>query len=216
MARVAQLRRELLGGDRQVEADADHRPAVLGAGLDQDPGQLAALDLDVVRPLDAALDPGRQLLGGLADGQRHGQRQQRVALVERPQERRVEQRLAGRRGPGAALAAAPRGLLGGGDDGPVRRTGRGQLAGAGVGRVGAARSGGAGVRRSSSARRRRAGRRAGRRRRGARLRRRRSRPAARAVSLVTGPIETTRAAPGKRSPSASVRFVTVEEEVKVT
>ena len=43
-----------------------------------------------------------------------------------------------------------------------------------------------------------------------------SRPAARAVSLVTGPIETTRAPVGKRSPSASVRLVTVEEEVKVT
>ena len=42
------------------------------------------------------------------------------------------------------------------------------------------------------------------------------RPAARAASLVTGPIETTRAARGKRSPSASVRLVTVEEEVKVT
>jgi hypothetical protein len=42
------------------------------------------------------------------------------------------------------------------------------------------------------------------------------RPAARAVSLVTGPIETTRASLGKRSPSASTRLVTVEEEVKVT
>ena len=42
------------------------------------------------------------------------------------------------------------------------------------------------------------------------------RPAAWAVSLVTGPIETMRALAGKRSPRASVRLVTVEEEVKVT
>ena len=166
--------------------------------------------------------PGPQLLGRLADGQRHRQRQQQVALVERAQEGRVEQRLAGRRGPGPPLAPASRGLLGGGDDGPVRRPGRGQLAGAGVGRVGARE---VPVRRpeaigasalvaigaqkrpaAAHARRRRAGRRAGRRRRGARLRRRpRGRPRA-AASLVTGPIETMRAPAGKRSPSASVRL----------
>ena len=49
---VAQLGRELVGGDREVEADADHRPVVLGSGLDQDAGELAAVELDVVRPLD--------------------------------------------------------------------------------------------------------------------------------------------------------------------
>ncbi len=37
-----------------------------------------------------------------------------------------------------------------------------------------------------------------------------------AASLVTGPIETMRASLGKRSPSASVRLRTVEDEVKVT
>ncbi len=83
--------------------------------------------------------PGLQLLGRLADGERDGERQQQVALVERAQDRRVEQRLAGRRGPGAALPPAPGGLLGGGDDGPVRRAGLDQLAGAGVGRVGDAK-----------------------------------------------------------------------------
>ena len=39
--RVAQLGGELVGGDREVQADADHRPAVLGPGLDQDAGELA-------------------------------------------------------------------------------------------------------------------------------------------------------------------------------
>ncbi len=48
---LAQLLRELLRLDRDVEADADHRPAVLGAGLDQHPGALAPLDPDVVGPL---------------------------------------------------------------------------------------------------------------------------------------------------------------------
>ena len=41
-------------------------------------------------------------------------------------------------------------------------------------------------------------------------------PASPTEPLVTGPIETIRAAAGKRSPRASVRFFTVEEEVKVT
>ena len=54
--------------------------------------------------------------------------------------------------------------------------------------------------------RRRAGPRAGRRCRGARPRRRPRGRRSRAVSLVTGPIETMRAPAGKRSPSASVRL----------
>ena len=41
-------------------------------------------------------------------------------------------------------------------------------------------------------------------------------PASRAASLVTGPIEITRAPSGNRPPSASVRLRTVEDEVKVT
>ena len=39
---------------RHVQADAEHRPALLGAPLDQDAGHLAAVDPDVVRPLDRA------------------------------------------------------------------------------------------------------------------------------------------------------------------
>ena len=235
--RFTQVGRELVGGDREVEADADHRPAVLGLGLDQDAGELAAVDPDVVRPLDRALDSRCQLLGRLADGERDRERQQQVALVERAQDRRVEQRLAGWRRPGPPLAPAAVGLLGGGDDGAVRGAGLGQLARASVGRVGDAGSAGAARRSSSALRIVRLCRpyegaqklaispggilaserpRPGRRRRGARPRRATSRPAARAASLVIGPIETTRAPAGKRSPSASVRLRTVEDEVKVT
>jgi hypothetical protein len=45
----------------------------LGAGLNEDSGQLATLDEDVVGPLDAALESGAELLGGLADRERDGQ-----------------------------------------------------------------------------------------------------------------------------------------------
>jgi len=61
------LRRELLFLDREVQADADCCPAVLGPGLDQDSGELAAFDVDVVGPLDLAGEVGVQLLGRLAD-----------------------------------------------------------------------------------------------------------------------------------------------------
>jgi len=36
--RVTELGGELVGLDREVQADADYRPAVLGAGLDEDAG----------------------------------------------------------------------------------------------------------------------------------------------------------------------------------
>src|SRR5207247_4890344 len=42
-----------------------------------------------------------------------------------------------------------------------------------------------------------------------------SRPCSRAVALVTGPIDTTRAPPG-RLPAADMKYRTVELEVKVT
>ncbi len=66
--------------DREVDPDADHRPAVLRPRLDQDPRQLAAVDPDVVRPLDPALDRVVELLGRLADRDGGGERQQGVAL----------------------------------------------------------------------------------------------------------------------------------------
>jgi hypothetical protein len=71
-----------VAGDGQVQADADYRPAVLRARLDQDAGELALFDEDVVGPLDAAAEArrlvadrlavgraaGRELLGCFADG----------------------------------------------------------------------------------------------------------------------------------------------------
>jgi len=122
--------------DGQVEADADYCPAVLGLRLYQDAGQLAAFDPDVVGPLDLALDAGCELLGCLADGEGNGEGEEQVALVQGAEDRGVEERLAGGCGPGAALAAAAGGLLVGGDDGSVWRSGLDQLASAGVGRVG--------------------------------------------------------------------------------
>src|SRR5262249_45350935 len=74
-------------------------------------------------------------LGGLADGDRHGEREEEGALVERSQDRRVEQSRAGRGGPGAALPAPTLGLLVGGQHGAVRGAFGGELAGARVRRV---------------------------------------------------------------------------------
>ena len=127
---------ELLRSYEEVEADADYRPAVLRLRLDQDAGQLAALEPDVVGPLDHALAAGTEGRGGRADRERDGERQQQVALVQRAQDRRVEQRLALGRGPDTTLAPPPRGLFAGGDHGAARRAGLDQLPSAAVGRVG--------------------------------------------------------------------------------
>ena len=43
------------------------------------PGELAALEVDVVGPLDLAVDAGPELLGDLADGEGDGEREHRVA-----------------------------------------------------------------------------------------------------------------------------------------
>jgi hypothetical protein len=87
---VAEVGRELIGSYGEVEADADHCPAVLWLGLDQDSGELASFEPDVVGPLDRALDSVAQCLGRGADGEGDGERQKQVALVERSQDRRVE------------------------------------------------------------------------------------------------------------------------------
>ena len=55
--RVRQLGRELRRG--HVQADAQHGPAVLRATLHEDARQLAAVDPDVVRPLDRGSAPAR-------------------------------------------------------------------------------------------------------------------------------------------------------------
>jgi hypothetical protein len=61
---------ELLWSDGEIQADPDHGPAVLGAGLDQDAGELAAFEPDVVRPLDLARDAGAEILCSGADCER--------------------------------------------------------------------------------------------------------------------------------------------------
>jgi len=55
---ILEIARELVVLDVEVQADADYRPAVLGAGLDQYSRQLAALYVDVVGPLDLAVEVG--------------------------------------------------------------------------------------------------------------------------------------------------------------
>jgi hypothetical protein len=78
---LAQLLRELALRDREVEADAEDGPAVLGAGLDQDAGELAAFEVDVVGPLDLAVGARSQALGGFADGEGDGEGENRVAWL---------------------------------------------------------------------------------------------------------------------------------------
>jgi hypothetical protein len=91
--------RELVLGDREVQADSDDGPAVLGARLDQDARQLAAFEVDVVRPLDLAFDVGAEALRGLADREGDGEGEDRVAGEEGAEDRGVEERRVGRRGP---------------------------------------------------------------------------------------------------------------------
>ena len=83
---------------------------------------------------------GHLMRGGVAHGLGHGdaglQRDERGRIDA--QHEREQQGAARRRRPCAALAPAARGLLGGGDQGAVRRAGGGERAGALVGRVGAA------------------------------------------------------------------------------
>jgi len=78
VGRLAQLRRELVGAGRHVQADPDDRPALLGTSLDEDAGELAAVGPDVVRPLDPAFD-ARHRLTRLTD--RHGHRQRQESLL---------------------------------------------------------------------------------------------------------------------------------------
>ena len=66
--RVRQLRRELARA--HVQPDPQHRPALLGPALHEDAGHLAAVDPDVVGPLDRGGQRQR-----LADRHRGGQRQ---------------------------------------------------------------------------------------------------------------------------------------------
>ncbi len=100
---LAQLRRQLVEAQRDVDADPEHRPALLRAALDQDPADLAALRQHVVGPLQHRL--GADELGDRDAGEDREQRR-RVAQHER-----AEQRAARRGVPAPALATAPVVLL---------------------------------------------------------------------------------------------------------
>ena len=123
----APRRRGRSGARGDVDADPDHRPALVRAALDQHAGHLAAVDLDVVGPLHAC---------GLARHVRHretgAEREQRVELA---QHERAQQRRAGGRLPAPALPPAAGGLRSGGHERAVRRPGGGELARPPVGRV---------------------------------------------------------------------------------
>src|SRR5262249_29235794 len=125
--RLTKVRRELLRSYGEVETDADYRPAVLGLGLYENSGELVAVEPDVVGPLDLACDAGAQRLSRGADGEWDGERQQQVALVEWPQDHRVEQGFALGGCPDTADAAATRRLLAGRDQGPAGSASLGQL-----------------------------------------------------------------------------------------
>ncbi len=127
---VAQVGREVGEVDRDVDADPQHRPAVLPARLDEDPGQLPAVEQDVVRPLDAGV-----VAGQVGDREAGAERQERVVVAQ--QEREQEGAAAGP-GPRAALPAASRRLHACGDQRAVRRAGRGERPRAVVGRRGLA------------------------------------------------------------------------------
>ena len=117
---VAQLRRQVGRVDRDVDADPQHRPALLRPRLDEHARELAPAEEDVVRPLDL-----RVRAREVGDGEPGAQRQQVVVLA---QHERAEQRAARRRGPRAALAPAPGGLDAGAHERPVRRSGEREVA----------------------------------------------------------------------------------------
>lgn len=84
---LTEVRWELVWSYREIQADADHGPAVLGLCLDQDAGELAFVDPDVVWPLDRALDSWCELLCCLTDREWDGEGEEQVAFVEGSQDR---------------------------------------------------------------------------------------------------------------------------------
>ena len=110
--RVSQLGRELRR--RDVETDAQHRPALLRPALDQDARQLAPLDPDVVGPLDRAAAAARA--SQTATAAASGSTSLELAQHERHQQRRCPAAPSS-----AALAPAAGGLLVRRDQRAVRR-----------------------------------------------------------------------------------------------
>jgi hypothetical protein len=133
---LTEVRRKLVWSDGEVQANTDHRPTVLRSRLDQNACQLSAVEPDVVWPLDHALDAGAECLGGGADCERDREWEQQMALVERAQDRRVEQGFAFGRGPDPPDASPTGGLFASRDHGASGRSRFDQLASAAVGRVG--------------------------------------------------------------------------------
>ncbi len=143
--RAVQLCRQLLDAHGHVQADAEHRPALLRPAFGKDAGDLRqcarlvavllAREHDVVRPLDLSI-----LAGHVADGERRDQRQQRRRPIGRrpAQQQRHQQCAVSRRRPAPALAPAPRRLLTRRHERPVRRARQCELARAVVRRVRAA------------------------------------------------------------------------------
>ncbi len=127
-ARSRSSAREVALPERHVEPDAEHRPALLGPPLDEDPRHLAPVEQHVVGPLDLRRR-ARQL--GHGDPGHQGQQPRWVADQER-----AEQRAPGRGAPRPALPPAPGRLLGRGDERSVGRAGGRQRPGALVGGVG--------------------------------------------------------------------------------
>ena len=120
--RLRQIRRR-----RHIDPDPHHRPALVRTPLHQHAGDLAPLDLDVVRPLHA-----RGLARHVRDCEPGAERQKSVELT---QHQRAQQRRAGGRLPAPALPPAPGRLRSGGHERAVRRPGGGELARTPVGRV---------------------------------------------------------------------------------
>ena len=86
--------------ERDVDADAEHRPALLRASLDKDARDLAPVDQDVIRPLQLRL--GTDQLGHRDAG---GQRQQRPAARPRGSPQEHSSGRPGRRAPGRGPGA---------------------------------------------------------------------------------------------------------------
>ena len=125
---LAHVRRQRGDVDRDVDPHPEHRPARVGPRLHEDPRELAPVEQDVVRPLDARLRAGQ-----VGDGEPGTEREQRVVAAEHE---RAEQRLPGGRRPRPALAPPPGGLQPGGHERAVRRARRRERPRAVVGRRG--------------------------------------------------------------------------------
>ena len=106
---LGDLRWERVGSD--IEAHADHHPA-RAVSFGENSRELAVIDHEIVRPLEARLEPGDfidRFRGGDAGCERH--EVQTFGREVGAQKNRHQERGTGRGDPGATVATAPRGLL---------------------------------------------------------------------------------------------------------